>query len=170
MQKHDSSRANFDRLAVAMAKRLGIADHLALLAPTQRASAIKQLGLKEHQEAQDGAKQLWKDDPDITIDMPENPVKSKKPCFKNKFEALLKARAYNFNHTEISLKSKRGEPDYRIWHEYRKIRTFYVELKSKRRPEPEPDQAECIRSLREAGDNVYVWRPEHWHELIDILW
>lgn len=60
-----------------------------------------------------------------------------------------------------------GWPDLTLW-SHRHRRVMFVELKSNSGVVT-AEQLEVHRSLRDAGQEVYVWRPSTWDEAVEIL-
>lgn len=61
--------------------------------------------------------------------------------------------------------SVKGWPDFAFWREQR---FFLAELKSET-GKLSPDQTNIIRSLRQAGVDVYVWRPSDWEQVVETF-
>lgn len=79
------------------------------------------------------------------------------------------ARAFGWMsyHTHNSKHSEAGYPDIRFVHPVRGQK-FYAELKVGRN-EPTDAQRQWIAALTNAGEVVFVWKPEHWDEIVDVL-
>lgn len=67
-------------------------------------------------------------------------------------------------HDEDSRKNARGLPDLILV----KDRTIFAELK-KERGKVRPAQIDVMQRLREAGAEVYLWRPSDWPEIEAVL-
>ncbi len=65
-------------------------------------------------------------------------------------------------HTNDSRRSDKGFPDLVMVHPL-SGRIVYVELKSEK-GRIRPEQRQWIDALSRSGRDVYVWRPEHWHD------
>ena len=82
-------------------------------------------------------------------------------------EVIRAARRHGWNriyHTHDSRKSAAGFPDLVIVRE----RVVWAELKTEE-GQLSAEQANWIEDLRAAGQEVYVWRPSDWPELLRVL-
>lgn len=72
---------------------------------------------------------------------------------------------YLVYHTHDSRRSQPGFPDTVM---VRRQRVIYAELKSMR-GRLRPEQRVWIDALRAAGQDVYLWRPNQWAEIEQVL-
>lgn len=77
---------------------------------------------------------------------------------------LLGFKAY-FSWTSIH--SPRGFPDLVLANPEKK-RVIYAELKSEK-GKTTPEQDEWLKALAECGQEVYIWKPSLWEEIVAIL-
>lgn len=84
--------------------------------------------------------------------------------FQAQVMQLAKLRGWNCYHTHDSRKSAAGFPDLVLVR--RKV--LYAELKSEK-GELSPEQERWIAALLEAGQEVYLWRPSDWPEIMKVL-
>ncbi len=81
-------------------------------------------------------------------------------------EKYLNLRGWAYYHTWNSRHSAPGFPDYVCvrgrW------APVYVELKTNR-GKLSVAQSEWIERLKQAGQEVYVWRPRDWDQLCEVL-
>lgn len=77
------------------------------------------------------------------------------------------ARLHRFQvyHTHDSRRSRAGFPDLTLW---KPGRLIFAELKAAK-GRLAPAQGETLVSLRDAGVEVYLWRPEDWPEIERVL-
>ena len=68
-------------------------------------------------------------------------------------------------HTHDSRRSEKGFPDLTM---VRRDRLLFAELKVGKN-EPTSDQQKWLESLVRAGPRAFVWRPEDWDKIIEIL-
>lgn len=129
-----------------------------------RKSAMKQLGHNP-----DGAMQIWLKNPNISPDMPEDPAKDRSISFRGEVQKLLSHLGYEYHHQAYAIGSKSGWPDLSIWHRPKKIPCFFAELKTQTGTLSK-NQKNFIHSLKEATNQVYVWRPSDWPEIVQILY
>ena len=82
-------------------------------------------------------------------------------------EVLVELLAVSLNyHTFHSERSEEGFPDLVLVRE----RIVWAELKTDSpRSQATPDQRKWLTALADAGEEVYLWRPWHWEELVKIL-
>lgn len=66
-----------------------------------------------------------------------------------------------------SIHSPRGFPDLVLAHPEKK-RVIYAELKSEK-GKLTPQQEEWIAALGDCGQEVYVWRPENFEQIVEVL-
>lgn len=78
--------------------------------------------------------------------------------------AVAKRLGWRAYHTHDSRKSAAGFPDLTLWRE----RLLFAELKTDA-GQLSAAQLNVIEGLREAGAEVYVWRPSDWAEVLLVL-
>lgn len=77
---------------------------------------------------------------------------------------LAKRNGWETYHTHDSRRSRAGWPDRAFWRE----RFLLAELKAEDGRLTQ-EQTETITTLRNAGVEVYVWRPSQWQEIEKVL-
>lgn len=85
-------------------------------------------------------------------------------AFDAEIVKLAKRNGWETYHTYNSRKSSEGWPDRAFWRE----RFLLAELKTED-GKLSKEQSETITSLRNAGVEVYVWRPSQWAEIEKVL-
>lgn len=77
---------------------------------------------------------------------------------------LAKLRGWTTYHTYDSRNSDEGFPDLVLMRE----RVIFVELK-RERSKPTPAQKRWLSGLKDAGAEVYLWRPSDWDQVATTL-
>lgn len=85
--------------------------------------------------------------------------------FQARVEAHAAARGWLWYHTRDSRGSAEGFPDLVL---VRGRRVVWAELKAAA-GEPSAAQEGWLTALREAGQEVYLWRPHQWAEVVETL-
>jgi hypothetical protein len=84
--------------------------------------------------------------------------------FEAQVKELAKLLGYKYYHTYRSIHSPAGFPDCVFVRE----RVVYAELKVGKN-QPTPEQYEWLNALAEAGQEVYLWYPDDWQEILSVL-
>jgi hypothetical protein len=81
-------------------------------------------------------------------------------------DVLEIAKFYHWHHyhTHDSRRSPKGFPDLVLWRD----RVIFAELKASR-GRVSQEQTMVMDKLKEAGAEVYLWRPENWVEIGQVL-
>ena len=87
--------------------------------------------------------------------------------FQAQVRELAEALGWTVFTTWNSCHSPAGEPDLRLAHPTLQ-RRIWVELKTEK-GKISAKQCEAIEILREAGAEVFVWRPSDWNQIVRIL-
>jgi hypothetical protein len=84
--------------------------------------------------------------------------------------AYAELRGWKVYHTYISIRSKAGYPDLTMVrrNDVDAGRVVFAELK-KETGKVEKAQSEWIKALEQAGQEVYLWRPSSWAEIVSVL-
>lgn len=85
--------------------------------------------------------------------------------FQRMVVELATALGYRHYHTWNSIHSNVGWPDLVLW---KPGRFICAELKSQG-GKLTAAQREVLSSLKEAGVESYVWRPQDWDTIVDVL-
>ena len=86
--------------------------------------------------------------------------------FQGMVEQALRAGGWKVYHTFNSRRSEPGYPDIHAVHPMTG-QSFFAELKMPK-GKVSLAQRSWISSLMVAGHVVFVWRPEHWDEIVDV--
>jgi len=93
------------------------------------------------------------------------PIKEKD--FRQQVVDLAKLLGFMAYFSWTSIHSPRGFPDLVLAHPEKK-RVIYVELKSEK-GKISLAQDEWLKTLADCGQEVYVWKPSSWEEIVKIL-
>lgn len=85
--------------------------------------------------------------------------------FTNQVKALARTLGYKTYHTFFSIKSEKGWPDLAI---YKPGILIFAELKTSKGRLTQA-QIETLHALYEADQIVFVWRPEQYQQIAQIL-
>ena len=86
--------------------------------------------------------------------------------FQGNVEKAARMLGWRHYHTYRAKRSEEGFPDLVLARE----RIVWAELKTDSpRSQATPDQRKWLTALADAGEEVYLWRPRHWEELVTIL-
>ena len=85
--------------------------------------------------------------------------------FQSQVEELADILGWRHYHTHDSRRSQAGFPDLTL---VKPPRLIFAELKVGTR-EPTREQQAWIDDLLECGIEVYVWRPDDWQRIVEIL-
>lgn len=86
--------------------------------------------------------------------------------FQRKVIQLAKQLGWEWYHTRYSIGSRSGFPDLVLWRP--PDRLIFAELK-RAGGKLTNRQAYIVTSLYDAGQDVYVWTPEHWDAIHEVL-
>lgn len=104
-------------------------------------------------------------DPKARVVAPRFPVQTEKQLQRSVLQ-LARITGWTLTyHTFDSRKSSSGYPDLVL---VRPPRVLWVELK-RDGERPRPSQQEWIDALRASGQEVYVWTPSDWDEIMRVL-
>jgi hypothetical protein len=88
--------------------------------------------------------------------------------FQSKVIANMEARRWKVHFNNNTRTSRpAGYPDLTAWHTGHK-RLIFVELKTEIGQLSEPQKTVCA-DLGSIGQDVYLWRPQQWNEILAIL-
>lgn len=93
------------------------------------------------------------------------PIITDEESFLQAVIALAKRNGWLVYHTRHSLRSEPGFPDLvcvRHW------RVVFAELKSDK-GNVSPEQALWVGRLAQTSAEIYVWRPDDWERIVEIL-
>ena len=86
-------------------------------------------------------------------------------AFMAEVRKLATAHGWTSYHTRDSRKSDKGFPDLAL---VRPPRLIFAELKVGRN-QPTQEQGEWLDRLRACGIPAYLWRPEDWPRIVEVL-
>lgn len=86
--------------------------------------------------------------------------------FQARVVGLAVANGWSVYHTHDSRRSQAGYPDLTLW---RGKRLVFAELKKDHKSKPSAAQSATLAALANTGNEVYLWRPADWAQIVTVL-
>ena len=114
-----------------------------------------------------GADEGWEDTPTPLVELYTKPAKRNRPeqTFQREVQEFARANEWIDWHVLRSKGMRAGFPDLVL---LREPDCLWVELKAPNGKVTTP-QKEMHDMLRACGQTIYVWKPEDWDEIVEVL-